>query len=585
MSAVPFFPAPEQPAPAARPKLGLALSGGGFRAAFFHIGVLARVAERGLLRHVEVISTVSGGSIVGALYYIHVRNLLQTKERPDDVDYVTILERMEREFLRATEANIRARATAAFFKNLRMARADYSRSDRLGELYDELLYRPAWNDPLFGDPPDSPRSDPIRMRDLLVQPPGHEGPFHPDQNVDRGDTPVPVLVINATTLNTGHNWRFEAVAMGEPARDRPHWVEIDKNERYLRTPYDEGGHERHRDFTLGNAVSASACVPGLFHPLAISDLLPHGIRVELVDGGVHDNQGVCGLFDTDCSDLIVSDASGQMGDRRNPPTRIPASLSRSASIYGDRVREEQLSDARRRYGLALAHLKKGLPSRMIAPRAEGAPGGIVDYGVHPKTAELLSGLRTDLDAFSEVEAAALALYGYRMMGRELVERGHAEDKARGTWNFERLGDALASAPSGALLKSLVTSKRRFGKAASVSLTARLVGLLLMLCGAAAAIALGYWATKLPGLILVLLGIVLIALVGLYLAQEIRFKPLRRLADFIFTRISPVLLAPVLWLSAGVTLGLTPTFLKAGRLDRVLEGKRAEAGERAPAAGT
>src|SRR5687768_13643745 len=152
-----------------------------------------------------------------------------------------------------------------------MAKATYSRSDRLGELYDELLYRPAWNNPLFGPKPNPARDEPIRMRDLLVQPAGHEGPFHPDQNASRGDAPVPILVINATSLNTGHNWRFEAVAMGEDARSRPHWVEIDKNERFLRTPYDEIKHERHPDFKLGNAVSASACVPGLFHPLAISD--------------------------------------------------------------------------------------------------------------------------------------------------------------------------------------------------------------------------------------------------------------------------------------------------------------------------
>jgi NTE family protein len=585
MSAVQFFTVPELPLRREQPKLGLALSGGGFRAAFFHIGVLARVAERGLLRHVEVISTVSGGSIVGALYYIHVRDLLQTKERPEDRDYVRIVERMEDEFLRATEANIRALATADFAKNLRMAKETYSRSDRLGELYDELLYRPAWNNPLFGTPPDPPRQDPIRMRDLLVQPAGHEGPFHPDQNASRGDAPVPVLVINATSLNTGHNWRFEAVAMGEDARRRPHWVEIDKNERYLRTPYDEIEHERHSNFKLGNAVSASACVPGLFHPLAISDLLPHGIRVELVDGGVHDNQGVCGLFDTDCTDLIVSDASGQMGDRREPSTRIPASLGRSASIYGDRVREEQLSDARRHHGLALAHLKKGLPARMIAPKAEESPAGVVDYGVHPRSAELLSGVRTDLDAFSEVEAGALALYGYRMMGGELEEQGHPVDADRGSWNFERLGNALAVSPSGALLKRLETSRKRFGKAATVSTSARAFGALLALCGVAAAVALAYWAAQLPGWLLVALAIAVAALTGLYMAQEIRWKPLRRLADFVFMRIAPALLAPVLWISSGVTLGLTPTFLAAGRLDRVLERSRSEAAERAPVAGS
>src|SRR5204863_3483438 len=63
-------------------KVGLALSGGGHRAAFFHIGVLARLAERDRLRGVRVISTVSGGSIVGALYYLHVKALLEA--HPDD---------------------------------------------------------------------------------------------------------------------------------------------------------------------------------------------------------------------------------------------------------------------------------------------------------------------------------------------------------------------------------------------------------------------------------------------------------------------------------------------------------------------
>ena len=61
-----------------RPGLGLALSGGGFRASFFHVGVLARLAETGTLRKVEVISTVSGGSILGALYYLALKDLLES---------------------------------------------------------------------------------------------------------------------------------------------------------------------------------------------------------------------------------------------------------------------------------------------------------------------------------------------------------------------------------------------------------------------------------------------------------------------------------------------------------------------------
>ena len=48
------------------PRIGLTLSGGGVRAAVFHLGVLRRLAVQGLLESVATISTVSGGSLVMA---------------------------------------------------------------------------------------------------------------------------------------------------------------------------------------------------------------------------------------------------------------------------------------------------------------------------------------------------------------------------------------------------------------------------------------------------------------------------------------------------------------------------------------
>jgi Patatin-like phospholipase len=44
---------------------GVALSGGGIRSATFNLGVLQRLAELRLLRHVDYLSTVSGGGYVG----------------------------------------------------------------------------------------------------------------------------------------------------------------------------------------------------------------------------------------------------------------------------------------------------------------------------------------------------------------------------------------------------------------------------------------------------------------------------------------------------------------------------------------
>lgn len=49
-------------------KIGLALSGGGSRAIAFHLGCLRALNDRGILDRVNVISTVSGGSVIGAIY-------------------------------------------------------------------------------------------------------------------------------------------------------------------------------------------------------------------------------------------------------------------------------------------------------------------------------------------------------------------------------------------------------------------------------------------------------------------------------------------------------------------------------------
>src|SRR5437870_13835824 len=110
-----------QPQPAA--KLGLALSGGGHRAAFFHIGVLARLAELGLRRPIQVISTVSGGSIVGALYYLHVKNLLESKPDAEivDADYVQLVRSDEQEYREGAATNVRGSGRANLLKNFQMA--------------------------------------------------------------------------------------------------------------------------------------------------------------------------------------------------------------------------------------------------------------------------------------------------------------------------------------------------------------------------------------------------------------------------------------------------------------------------------
>ena len=53
--------------------VGIALSGGGIRSATFNLGVLQRLQELDLLRHVDYLSTVSGGGYIGAWMVGNVR--------------------------------------------------------------------------------------------------------------------------------------------------------------------------------------------------------------------------------------------------------------------------------------------------------------------------------------------------------------------------------------------------------------------------------------------------------------------------------------------------------------------------------
>lgn len=584
-------------------RLGLALSGGGFRAAFFHIGVLARMAELGILRRVEVISTVSGGSIVGALYYIHVRALLQAIPDDDieDEHYADIVERIAETFRLGVETNLRGRTFRDLRQNFRMAKTNYSRSDRLGELYDETFYRPAWA---------GPRNTMIEMRELLMAPAGESPDFNPVDGNARRNAPVPILLINATSLNTGHNWRFEAVGMGEPDRAEGEVPgkaaqddsredarrEIDRNERYRWTHYSLLQPDQ-ANFELGYAVAASACVPTLFHPLPVTRLLrdPEGkaITVQLVDGGVHDNQGIEGLIEYDCNPIVVSDASGYLPDHRDPTTRISAVGGRAMGIYGDRVREEQLMNARLdrdETGFGLMHLRKGVTGYafspigvdgepILAPRPEPPADFRGErFQVDEEVQKCLSRVRTDLDAFSEVEVHSLMLDGYRMTAPNLARldvEGKGQPLEPRKWAF---GDVAAAAEANGpelYRRHLARASSRFGKAIFLSLRGRVLAAAFLLLGVAALVLLlligavrAFFAAPIPVWALFAFVGALLVLALLYTNARL-WKPLRWFADRLYTQAVPALLAIPLWLGAFVVLVFSRAFVEAGRIERVL----------------
>lgn len=381
-----------------RGRLGLALSGGGFRASLFHIGVLARLAEEGLLREVQVLSCVSGGSILGAQYYLLVKRLLESTsdeelKRQGHQPYIELVQDLVRRYDDIMRSNLRARI---FLNPLATAGLWPSPSRRMGRLVHKHL--------LPGDV--------IDLRDIRITPKDWttSGPFKPRRHNWRRAHKVPVLILNATSLNTGHNWQFTARHVGEPPSLIP--TEIDSGARLGRIelqPSRRGGLSRILDrrpnhqkgsvpaaeppsaggaetvpISLGEAVAASAAVPGLFQPLQVAGLYPDWL-LKLADGGVVDNQGIGGLLDQASDTMLISDASRQLRSSPAPAGGL-GPVFRSNSIAYHRIRAAQYDElrTRRRGGLVrdflFVHLNRSLDGPEIAPRTSEADESSLDLG-------------------------------------------------------------------------------------------------------------------------------------------------------------------------------------------------------------
>lgn len=498
----------------ARPKLGLALSGGGFRASLFHIGVLARLAELDRLKDVEVISTVSGGSILGAYYYLKVKQLLEGKRsdfpRPKREAYVKIVKEIETDFLAAVQKNLRMRALWDPYKNARMFLSDdYSRSDRMAELYNEHLYLPLWR--AMGN-----SADRVPLEDIKITPPDQTKGF--GLLAYNAGTPfkIPNLVINATSLNTGHSWHFTGSWVGEPDPRSANANTLDTNFTCEQLRFDhmrrddqskkrpdlpDADHEAKREaklgrLTLAHAVAASACVPGVFTPMAIHDLYwkdGKEMVVELVDGGVFDNQGIDALYGLDCTEIICSDASGQLNDELAPSSWAFSVAMRSNGVMMDRIRDDGYYDLYQSYQgdklvrdpacagnplaaelqkewdvdkFAFFHLREEFSPQ--PPDYPAFPGPVDRATADTGHVYRLSNIRTDLDSFSDIEAYSLMYDGYCLSNEDLFENGLSSEKTlpaqkggADPWRFLDIRQLLAPARLGELLRHLEVGAQQF----------------------------------------------------------------------------------------------------------------------------
>jgi predicted acylesterase/phospholipase RssA len=572
-------------------KVGLALSGGGFRAALFHIGVLARLAELDVLRRVEVLSCVSGGAIIGAHYYLEVRKLLQSE--PDSKitpqHYIDIVARVRKDFLEGVQRNVRTRVALNPLKTLMMLlRSKYSRTMRAGELYESEI---------FSRVEDGGQNDSRWLNGLYVCPMDEDGKL--DESFDfkadnwRRQAKVPNLILNTTALNTGHNWQFTASWMGEPPASID--SEIDGNDRLRRLYY--GGEDTpkaRREVRLGHAVAASACVPGLFEPLPLDQLYPERV-VRLVDGGVCDNQGVASLLEQDCTVILVSDGSGQMESEKDPSIGLLGVPLRSNTILQARVREAQYRElsARRRAsllrGFMFVHLKDDLdvdPIDWIGcldpfdasddSRPAYRRGPLTRYGIAKDLQELIAGVRTDLDSFSDVEAFALMTSGYRMTEHEFRYSKCVEDvpepDRQNDWDFLAVEEGMKG--SGAkyefLKKHLGVSNALAFKIWKLSWPLTITAWILGIAAVVLAVwACFHWASQ------VVVDAITLWDIGVFIATTIlmaiatyvvgkKIMQIVRLRETLIRLVIYLITAAVGWFAAGLhLLVFDPLFLRNG----------------------
>ena len=443
-------------------KVGLALSGGGFRASFYHLGVLARLAELDVLRQVEVLSCVSGGSIVGACYWLKLRQRLIESAPLQRQSYVDMVNELIDHFQTAVSHDVRrgiqpSKAALAWRVLVKGAHGALD-PEQVAVALERDFYRPLM-----------PGSGTLEMHDLPFTPKDHDpslagsGAFNPVRHNWLRRDKVPVLVLNATTVNTGHGWQFTPTWMGESP-----WAIHAAADSVPRLQWSWYQPDVGWQIALGRAVAASASVPGVFSPLNLQAPYkdPH-LQVQLVDGGVYDNQGTVSLLASNCNVLLVSDAAGQLLLELQPATGLQGLgkyAVRSMDTLMERIRQANYGDLSARLmsgllrGLMFVHMKAGLdadPIQLDFPTDAYTirRSGLTPSGVRKEFQQALAELRTDLDAFTADESESLMALGYQMTAkafvRDLSLLGELSDGAKSApWPFaEKLKEITSTEAS------------------------------------------------------------------------------------------------------------------------------------------
>lgn len=300
-------------------KIGLSLSGGGYRAAIYHLGTFRKLQEMGILENVDVISTISGGSITGACYGLKGDNFEEFEKCLRAI--------VQKSIIRGILYSFRFICIFVFLLFI-VVLSIYLLFTRLAWVSTPLLV--------------------IVISSLLI----YQFKIFPvssiinrlyskwffDGKTLKDFNPIPRIAINATNLETGRPFTFSKNKMSDSTYEHP-----GKGRKSIKFKPDE--------FPISLAVASSTCVPFAFTPIFIDKKYFEDekdfetIKPCLVDGGVYDNQGVHKLTQKnssyECDVVIVSDA-GNIMPKINSFNNVIQLLMRTSEIFMNRIKNYQM---------------------------------------------------------------------------------------------------------------------------------------------------------------------------------------------------------------------------------------------------
>jgi NTE family protein len=353
-----------------RSGIGLALSGGGFRAALFHLGALRRLNELGLLTRIGTFASASGGSIANAQLARH---------------------RIEHEDAWGEPG----RPIERFEENLAVPLREFCGNDiRTSAVFARLL---PWN--WF-------KRD-ATIEALVERFAGLAGTHLLSELHGR-----PRFVFCATDLRFRRQWVFDT-GRGHVGDDQAEFRPL-------------GDH-----WTLARAAAASGCFPIAFAAMPVPDDAGHVPGVQLSDGGLVDNMAIEPAWSAH-STVLASDASPSFSDAPRWLGQLWLALRYPVIVLeqGVEVRKRWLvyryvhGDLTGAYwGIASRPTSYGFDRDAYDPPLDVYSDELIR--------EVISQIRIDYDAFSAAESAVLENHGYLLA--EIAVRTHAATLVAGPW--------------------------------------------------------------------------------------------------------------------------------------------------------